>query len=202
MNHNVNREKLFQGICLITAQLIVLISTFFWDDNGRYTIDGAVMIIIAMVFWIIGFTAIFDLLKEKNPWYARLGLWYAVYGCAGGIAFGFEGLYSVVFDISDKIGMAAFEKFPMHMNIVLFWAGPAFPLTLIILGIMLFIRRIGNKWVNLLFTLGGIAFPISRISRIEWIAVVADILLLIPVVVISIQFIRGETLNEKKHKLQ
>lgn len=143
----------------------------------------------------------FDLLKEKSPWYARLGLWYAVYGCVGGIAFGFEGLYSAIFDISDKIGVAAYERFPLQMNIVLFWAGPAFPLTLMILGIVLIIRKIGNKWINLLFTLGGIAFPISRISRIEWIAVVADILLLIPVVVISMQFMKGQTLNEKKHQL-
>jgi hypothetical protein len=201
MNDTIKIEKLFQGICMTTGQVLVFASTFFWNDNGRYTVDGAVMIIIAMVFWIIGFIGLFDLLKEKSPWYARLGLWYAAYGCLGGIAFGFEGLYSAIFDISDKIGIEAYEKFPLHMNIVLFWAGPAFPLTLMILGIMLIVRKIGNPWINLLFTLGGIAFPISRISRIEWIAVIADILLLIPVVVISMQFMRGQTLNEKKHQL-
>src|SRR5688572_6263627 len=103
MNNIQQNDKLFQGICLITAQVLATTSTFFWNANGRYTVDGAVIIIVAMVFWIIGFMGIFDLLKEKNPWYSRFGLLYAVYGCVGGIAFGFEGLYSAIFDISDKI---------------------------------------------------------------------------------------------------
>jgi hypothetical protein len=201
MNNIQKNDRLFQGFSMIAGQVLVTVSTFFWNANGRYTVDGAVIIIVAMVFWIIGFMGIFNQLKEKNPWYSRFGLLYAVYGCVGGIAFGFEGLYSAIFDISDKIGVSAHEKFPMHMNISLFWAGPAFPLTLVILGIVLSVRKIGSVWINLLFTLGGIAFPVSRISRIEWIALAADILLLIPVVVISISLIKGESLNEKKLQL-
>lgn len=201
MNNIQQKDKLFQGVCLMTAQVLVTISTLFWNANGRYTVDGAVIIIVAMVFWIIGFMGIFDLLKERNPWYARLGLLYAIYGCVGGIAFGFEGLYSAIFDISDKIGVSAHEKFPLHMNISLFWSGPAFPLTLTILGIVLSVRKIGPIWVNLLFTLGGIAFPVSRISRTEWIALTADVLLLIPVVVISVSLIKSQVSNEKKLQL-
>lgn len=201
MNNIQQKDKLFQGVCLMTAQVLVTISTLFWNANGRYTVDGAVIIIVAMVFWIIGFMGIFDLLKERNPWYARLGLLYAIYGCVGGIAFGFEGLYSAIFDISDKIGVSAHEKFPLHMNISLFWSGPAFPLTLTILGIVLSVRKIGPIWVNLLFTLGGIAFPVSRISRTEWIALTADVLLLIPVVVISVPLIKSQVSNEKKLQL-
>jgi hypothetical protein len=201
MDRGIKNDKLFQGSCMIVGQVLVTISTLFWNSNGRYTVNGAVIIIVAMVFWIIGFMGIFDLLKEKNRWYARLGLLYAIYGCVGGIAFGFEGLYSAIFDISDKIGVTAHEKFPMHMNISLFWSGPAFPVTLTILGIVLSVRKIGPIWVNLLFTLGGIAFPVSRISRIEWIALTADVLLLIPVVVISVSLIKGQALNEKKLQL-
>ncbi len=44
-------------------------------------------------------------------------------------------------------------------------------------------------WVGLLLCLGAITFPLSRIPRIEMVAHIADILFLIPVVYLGIDFL-------------
>ena len=185
-------DRRFWFLCLIIGQLIETISSFFWLDSGRHTLNGAVIVIIGMVFWAAGFIGLFDLFKEKNLWYSRIGLLYAFYGCLGGIAFGFEGLYSQILNI-EKIGVNAFEEFPIQMNLVLFWSGPAFPLSLLILGVMMIVRKVQPVWISVLIIVGAIAFPASRISRIQWIAHVADLTLLIPLASLFIQSMKKET---------
>jgi hypothetical protein len=144
------------------------------------------MIILSMAFWIVGFQYFFELFAKRDRWYSRLGFLYAVYGCIGGIAFGFEGLYSEIFGFTDKMGVDAYSRFPIQMNIVLFWSGPAFPLSLLFLGIMLIIRKIVPVYVGVLIALGGVAFPVSHIIRIDWIAHISDLLLLSAVIIVPI----------------
>lgn len=154
------------------------LSTFFWNTDGRYSINGSVIIILSMVFWAAGLQGVFALFNERNPWYARIGMLYAMYGCFGGAGFGFEGLYSAIFPLGNKIGIAAYEKFPLQLNLALYWSGPAFPLSMLVLGILLISRKFASPLVGTLVILGAIAFPISRIARIDWVAHLADFVLL------------------------
>lgn len=180
----ITDNKLY-GLGITLAQLITILSTFIWNENGRHSINGSVLVFFSSFLWVFGFLGLFELLKKKYPIYSRVGLVYAIYGAMGGVAFAFEGLYSVIFNVSDKIGVEAAELFPLQMNLVLFWAGPAFPLTLLIYGIMLVISKKFKYWVGVLISLGGILFPISRILRISWVAHLDDIILLIPVLFIA-----------------
>jgi len=134
-----------------------------------------------MVFWSVGFVGLFSMFRENNPWYARLGLLYAFYGVLGGIAFGFEGLFSQLFGV-EKAGVDAFERFPLQLNLVLFWAGPAFPLSLLVLGVMIMVRKVQPWWIGLFMCIGAVAFPVSRIMRIAWVGHAADLILLVPLV--------------------
>jgi hypothetical protein len=177
-----NYVTTFHGFCLVTGQLLMCISSFFWNIDGRYSINGSVMVIMSMVFWAVGLQGAYSLFNEKNPWYSRLGLLYAMYGCFGGVGFGFEGLYSEIFPVGSKIGVAAHQQFPLQMNLALYWSGPAFPLSLLILGAFMIYRKIVTPVVGALIILGAIAFPLSRISRTEWIAHVADLILFAGVV--------------------
>jgi hypothetical protein len=185
-------NRIFYAVVLVIGQIINSISTFYWQEDGRYSINTSLLIILAMVFWAVGFNGLFDFFKEKNPWYARIGLLYALYGCIGGAGFGFEGLYSEIFNVSEKIAVKAYEKFPLHMNLSLFWSGPAFPLSLIIIGSMFIYRNINFLWGGL-FILGGIAFPLSRILRIESVAHLADIVLLVPLILILFDAVRSKS---------
>jgi len=139
-----------------------------------------------MVFWAVGLQGIFNMFRDQNPWYARLGLLYAVYGCLGGIAFGFEGLFGEILGI-DKVGIEAYGKFSLQMNLVLYWAGPAFPLSVMVLGGFMIYRKNAGTITGVLLILGAVAFPLSRIVRTEWIAHIADSLLLAGVTLLAVR---------------
>ena len=167
------------GLSLIIAPLIFGISTFFWQ-NGEYGVNGGTMLAVATIFWILAFMGLFDLLKEKSPRYATWGLLIAIAGCISGANFGFVGVYSEVFNISHQNYIQQLSKYPVSANILLFWSGPLFPLSLLVLGIMLGKTRSVPLWVAISISVAAILFPLSRIPRIEWIAHLADGLLMVP----------------------
>lgn len=178
----------FWAISLVLGQLLLSLTSFFWKSNGRYSVNSGTFMEIAMVFWAFGFIGLFEIIKGKAPIYARLGLLYAIYGVFGGVAFAFEGVFSEIFNVSDKIGVEAHQFYPIQMNILLFWSGPAFPLSLLILGVIYIRLKSFSWWVGALLAVGAVVFPLSRIMRIEWIAHISDLLLLIPVSVIAFSF--------------
>ncbi|MEV0649762.1 hypothetical protein AB0I28_31350 [Phytomonospora sp. NPDC050363] len=63
---------------------------------------------------------------------------------------------------------------------MLWLPGPAFPLSMIALGLALAMTRKAPLWTAVLLAVAGAVFPISRIPRIEAVAHVADLLLLGP----------------------
>jgi hypothetical protein len=181
-------NSMLQGISLMIAPLLSVTSTFFWE-SGKYGITGGTLLTLSIVFWIMAFIALFDLLKEKMPNYASIGLLVAIYGCVSGINFGFVGVYSEVFNIDHTTYLKAAADHPLSFNLLLFWSGPLFPLSLLVLGIILISKKIVPAWVGFLICLGALAFPVSRILRIEWIAHISDALLAIPLVFIGWQYI-------------
>ena len=74
----------------------------------------------------------YDLLKEKMPMYASIGLLIAIYGCVSGINFGFVGVFSEVFRIDHVTYLKAAADHPLSFNLLLFWSGPLFPLSLLV----------------------------------------------------------------------
>jgi hypothetical protein len=70
-----------------------------------------------------------------------------------------------------------------------------FPLTVLGLGAVLAWRRLAPIWVCALLCLAGAVFPMSRIPRVEWIAPVADLLLLVPFAWLGWTLLRGSALG-------
>jgi hypothetical protein len=189
-------DRLLYGYSLIVGQGMLTLSSFFWNEGGNYSVNGSTILILAMVFWAIGFIGIFGSFKSRFPLYSRVGLIYAFYGCVGGIAFGYEGFYSTILGVTEKIGLEAYARFPVQANLVLYWAGPAFPLTLIILGVLIVWKKIYPRFVGAIIFVGAVGFPVSRILRIMWVAHVVDFILLAGVVLIALELIS----NEEKEK--
>ena len=181
-------ERKLWGVSLISAPLIFAASTFFWE-KGEYGVNGGTILAIATVFWITAFMGLFSLLKDKMPRYAVWGLLIAIAGCISGANFGFVGVYSAVFNISHQTYLEEFAKYPVSANTLLFWSGPLFPLSLLVLGIMLIRTKAVPVWTGIVISLAGILFPVSRIPRIEWIAHIADALLLIPLCFLGFRFL-------------
>lgn len=177
-------SKTAGGLSLIAAPLVFAASTFFWKE-GQYGVTGGTLINLSQVPWIISFIVLFDKLKLEMPRYASVGLIVAIYGCLSGANFGFVGVYGEAFQIPHKTYLETFLHYPLSANLLLFWPGPLFPLSLLVLGIVLIRRKKVDLWLGILLCLGAIAFPLSRIPRMESIAHAVDFLLAIPLVIIG-----------------
>jgi hypothetical protein len=183
----------FSGFALIVAPLLFGASTFFWQ-NGEYGITGGVLIALSMVFWIPAFYALFGLLKNQMPFYYSIGLLLAIYGCClGGVGFGFLGFFSKAFNISHQSYIETLAQYPLSSNLLLFWSGPLFPLSLLVLSINLIRKKLVAVWLGVLLAIGAIAFPVSRIPRIELVAHLADLLIAIPAITLGYKFIMMES---------
>src|SRR5215210_113163 len=179
----------FLGASFVIAPLLFGASTFFWQ-NGEYGVIGGTLLTLSMIFWIPVFYGLFSLLREKMPYYYPIGLLLAIYGCCvGGVSFGFLGFFSSIFHISHQTYINTLAQYPLSANLLLFWSGPLFPLSLLILSINLIRKKVIVLWPGILLGLGAIAFPLSRIPRIEIFAHLADLLLAIPILRFGFEFI-------------
>ena len=182
-------ETRVEGFCLIIAPLLFAASTFFWQ-NGEYGVEAAILIIFSMFLWIPALTGLFSLIKNDMPRYAVWGLWISVFGCISGVCFGFLGYLATVFNISHDEYLNSLSNYPVSSQILLFGSGPLFPLSLLILAINLMLKRSVPVWISVLLCVAAIAFPMSRIPRIEWVAHIADLAILIPSVAIAREILR------------
>ena len=172
-------EKKVEGFCLIIAPLLFAGSTFLWQD-GEYGVEAAILIIFSIFLWIPALTGLFSLLKNEMPRYAVWGLWIAVFGCISGVCFAFLGYLATVFNISHEQYLKSLSHYPVTSQILLFGSGPLFPLSILVLGINLMLKRSVPGWISILFCVAAVAFPLSRIPRIAWMAHVADLAMFIP----------------------
>ena len=177
-------SKTAGGLSLIAAPLVFAASTFFWKE-GQYGVTGGTLINLSQVPWIVAFIVLFDKIKMEMPRYATVGLIVAIYGCLSGANFGFDGVYGEAFQIPHKTYLETLAHYSLSANLLLFWSGPLFPLSLLVLGIVLIRLKKVEVWLGALLCLGAIAFPLSRIPRIESIAHAVDILLALPLIVMG-----------------
>ncbi|AYB35654.1 hypothetical protein [Chryseolinea soli] len=194
-------SKTAGGLSLIAAPLVFAASTFFWKE-GQYGVTGGTLINLSQVPWIIAFIVLFDKLKMEMPRYATVGLIVAIYGCLSGANFGFVGVYGEAFQIPHKTYLETLSHYSLSANLLLFWPGPLFPLSLLVLGIVLIRQKKVEVWLGALLCLGAIAFPLSRIPRIESIAHAVDILLALPLVVMGYkELITPKVENRPSHSI-
>lgn len=187
-----NIEKTAQGIALILAAVLMAGSTFYWQ-NGEYSVPAATLLITSIFFWIPAFMGLFGLIKRSMPRYGVYGLWVAVFGCVSGICFAFLGYLSTIFKIEHLAYLEKLSEYPFSSQLLLFASGPLFPLSIIVLGIVLMMTKKLPVWQCILFSLAGIAFPVSRITRNQMVAHGADLLLLVACIFIALHFFRRNT---------
>jgi len=170
------------GVCLITAPALMAAATFFWQE-GRIGLIGGALQMYAMVFWIPAFLGLFQCLRPHWPRLAVLGPLVGMYASVAGSGFGMEGIYEAAFrraGASEVVVAAVPGAMGLALPLTLRLPGLLFPLTLLFLGVAFYQTKVTPVWVALLLALGAVGFPASRLPRIELIAHIADVLLLIP----------------------
>lgn len=193
MKKRQSSSLIFSGVCMIAAPLLQAISTFFWEESGQQGITGGTLVVLSIIFWIPAFIGLFDLLREKTLLYATWGRLPAIYGCVGGALFGFRDVYAATFHIAHQTELQAFSAHQWAYNLTIFFPGYLFVLSLLVLGLVLTWKRMIPWWIGVLLCLGAVAFPISRIPRIELIAHVADALLFIPFLYLGWSFLMAQS---------
>lgn len=178
------------SMSLVLGPLGSAAATFFWVD-GRYGISGGTILVLAMVVWAHGVIGLLQALGTRMPGFASVGLPVALYAVMDGMAFGFQGFFEAVFDRSAEESLAALSAHPVAANLLLWLAGPMVPLSLVALGAVLGWRRVVPLWAAALLCVGGAAFPLSRIPRIELAAHLADAILVVAFAGLAWQYQTG-----------
>jgi hypothetical protein len=167
---------------LILAPLCFTVSSFFWQSDEQYvqySVTAGTLLIVGSIFWVFAFAAMFDMLKDRAPRYAAWGMLAAVYGClCGGVGFALRDVMASLLHIPHKQLLNTFAQHPVFDDVVFWIGGPAFPLSLLILGIILAVTKKVPAWVGIMIALGALLFPVSRIMRNEMIAHIDDLLML------------------------
>ncbi len=180
----VHFERKVWGICLIGAPLLMALGTFFWQ-GGRLGVVGGTIQVYAAALWIPALLGLYGLLRDRMPRFAVLGGLLSIYASLGGNNFGMDGIYGGAFraaGASDAMLGALPGAMGLALPLTLLVPGIFFPLNLLILGLALGRAKVVPTWWAGLLCLGAVAFPASRIPRIELLAHVADLLLLVPLV--------------------
>ncbi|MER7891692.1 hypothetical protein ABTX15_17870 [Micromonospora sp. NPDC094482] len=162
------------------------LATYFWID-GRYGATGGTVLVLAMVVWAYGLIGLLDAVRPHAPRYAAVALPVFLYGVIGGAAFGFQGVFEDIFEQSTDASLAALAEHPFAANLLLWIPGPVMPLSLLVLGVVLARTRLVPLWTAALLCAGAVAFPLSRIPRIDVVAYLADALLVVAFVAIAWQ---------------
>lgn len=168
-----------QAIALLLGPLIFAVSPFFWV-NGHYGVNGGTLIALSMAPWVYGLIGEYEILRERAPLISGLWLLMLLIGMLGIIAFGLQGFFEGAFEVGERVALEGFSHYPPQSILVLWLPGPVFPLSLLVFGVLLGWTRSASWWVSALICLASITFPLGRALRLEWIAYVADLLVVIP----------------------
>jgi hypothetical protein len=183
---SLKTEEKIESCALIAAPVLFAASTFYWH-NGEYNVISGTLLILSLFFWLPALRGLFSITSAVLPRYSIWALWIAYFGCVSGICFAFLGYITTVLNIPHKEYLDALNNYPFTSQLLLFASGPIFPLSIFLLGIQMLRKKVVPFRIGLLLCIAGIVFPVSRISRIEIIAHVADLVLLVPCVYISLK---------------
>lgn len=173
--------------CLILAPGLVAAAQFFWKD-GMLTTTAGVLQVLSFTCWILAFQGMFHPLKTDMPRYAAIGFALAVYGCIGGNNFGVDGIYDQAMGLESlEASGQLLQQMGSSTLVFLFIPGGLFPLSLLVLSILLWRTKKISPLAGLLLFLGAVCFPLSRIPRIDLLAHLDNVLLLAAHILIAVE---------------
>jgi hypothetical protein len=188
MKYESAKQKV-QGISLIITALSAIAATFFMEKQEFTTVGGAI-IILTTPFSIFGFSGIFGKFKTEMPYYANWGFILYLFGAVASVNFGMRGVFGEFFGITLSDLENATQQHPLAFTLLFFAIGPAFPLSLLLIGINLWRKKLDKRWIATLLIIGALSFPPSRISRMEALMHLSDLLLFIPYMAMGLKMIK------------
>ncbi|HAE35482.1 MAG TPA: hypothetical protein PK742_04080 [Chitinophagales bacterium] len=172
-------QKQVWNTSLVLAPILLAAAQFFWDD-GRVTTTAGVLQVLAFTVWIFSFQGLFQVIRKDLPTYSVIGFILAAYACIGGNNFGVDGIYTEAMGFTDLEAAAEFTGSIGSSTLAfLFIPGGLFPLSMMILSVQLTRKKKIRLLTGVLFFIGALCFPLSRIPRIDMLAHIDNLILLI-----------------------
>jgi hypothetical protein len=195
MDDSQRLERRLYGLSLVAAPVLLAASSVFWEGRS-VGLTGGVLVVYSFTCWIGVVLAFTSRLSPRMPRLALVAAPVAILACVAGTNFGVEGIVEGGLGIADlSDAMLADAEVPERAALVLafFLPGGLFPLTLLLYAAALVRARSIPAWCGALIGLGAITFPLSRISRIQEIALISDALLVISLSWLGAQYLRNTT---------
>lgn len=162
-----------QGISLIVAPIILLASTMFFFMGGNMDSDdvGGTLQILAFFFFIFAVLGLTEMLATTNP---KAAVAFRVLLVFGSVYGAINGLSSV---LADKAS-GGIPSLPSGLAQLLVFPGILFPLSLCVIGLVLWRNRLVAAPVGITLSVGGFLFPVGRIPDIVSLYFITDLLLI------------------------
>lgn len=159
---------------LVLAPIVMLASTIAYVMGNQGLSAGAAagtLQIWAFIAYAIALVGLVRALEREAPRLAATGLVLALIGCVGGGAYGMDSIQAAV--LGGTIDSSAAAPFALRIP------GLAFPLALLILGVLLTRTRVTAPASSVPVIVGAVLFPVARIADIAAVAVASDLALLV-----------------------
>jgi hypothetical protein len=176
-----NPSRRVYGIAMILAPLLFLASTIAFIVEGDGMNEGVLggTIGVWSVFAIlIAFLGLLRLMEPKAPRAAAILTVLACCGFPAGVAFSIDAILTgaLSVEVNEAID-AGFDDAPIAILAFIPW-GWFGPLSFLLVGIMLWRTRAVPTWNGALLAATGVLFVVSRMERLDALAVVSDLVLL------------------------
>lgn len=187
-------QRQVYGTSLLLAPLLLAASTFCWigRDVG---IAGGTLAVVSAVFWIAGLLGLVEWLRPHRPRTAAVMTVIVIYAVIAYNNFGMEGIYQEALKVvgAGEVSRPALRNAfgPASLLIVMLLPGGMFPLSIVVLSVLLWRVKAIPAWCMIVLCLGGLSFPVGRIPRIPAIAHATDLLLLIGVAPVAWRYLRS-----------
>ena len=176
----------FTAVLAILGPLLLLASTvaFVTVGNGiNNGVLGGTINVWSCIVFIPAFAGIYRLLEPARP---RLAAWLTLVAAAafvGGTGFGHGAIYE---DALGSEALLAVDEHPISLLALLPW-GWMGPVTFALAGAFLWRAGVVPWWNGALLILGGVLFVTGRPARIDAIAIITDVVLLVALTAIAVR---------------
>jgi uncharacterized membrane protein YgdD (TMEM256/DUF423 family) len=186
------------GIAAILAPLLLLASTiaFITDGEGlNVGVLGGVVGVWSAFAFVIAFVGILRMLEPRAPRAAAIMTVLAMTGFASGVAFDVNAIFDEIVgpvELAAALDAAIDAGGTAGLSILAFLPWGFFgPVSMMVIGILLWRTRVTARWSAALLAVGGVLFVASRPERINLLALIADSVLVLALVPIGWSMLTG-----------
>lgn len=172
--HFEHLNRRVHGVSLIAAPIVLLTSSLFHLRGGGMDSDdvGGALQILAFFFFILAVLGLTQLLAGRRPVAAIVLRVLLVFGCVYGAI---NGLGSA---LAEAAG-AGIMALPSGLAKLLIYPGLAFPLSLMVVGVILWRSKAVPALAGIALAVAGLLFPVGRIPDIVTFYFLTDALLIV-----------------------